>query len=207
MEQSAKVIQDPYSVHDQAVTVTVKVGEEGVQEGAERGTGREDGGIWSNQPRCTRTLFCPRSGGDGDSEGTGRGSTGGGREGYRKGGWGIWSNQPRYTRTLFYPRARLSRCRWGKRWVQEGGREIGVYGAISQGIQEPYSVHDQAVTVQEGGIPGAVAQTESERGDAVSDGQPAPLPQRPAAPRRPLRVSGRQHARHRPRYALAQSHV
>ena len=49
-------------------------------------------------------------------------------------------------------------------WVQEGGREIGVYGAISQGIQEPYSVHDQAVTVQEGGIPGAVAQTSQSEG-------------------------------------------
>ena len=78
-------------------------------------------------------------------------------------------NQPRYTRTLLCPRS--------------GGDGAG------------------------GGNPGGRGADESERGDAVSDGQPAPLPQRAAAPRRPIRVSGRQHARHRPRHALAQSHV
>lgn len=51
----------------------------------------------------------------------------------------------------------------GRRWYRMEGGWTGV-GTISQGIQQPYSVHDQAVTVQEGGIPGAVAQTSQSEG-------------------------------------------
>ena len=102
MEQSAKVYKN--LILSTSQTVTVQVGEE-------VGTGGREGdrGVWSNQPRYTRTLLCPRSGGDVQV--------------------GV------------------------RRWYRMEGGWTGV-GAISQGIQEPYSVHDQAVTcrwVSEGG--------------------------------------------------------
>ena len=46
-------IQKPYSVHDPDGN--------GAGGGEEVGTGGEDGGIWSNQPRYTITLFYPRA--------------------------------------------------------------------------------------------------------------------------------------------------